>query len=152
MDSVHIRDLPGPGIEHHIHARTDLDPRCKRDITHFIDDDTDEEVGGVTYDGLSPEFFSIIQDNHAHFSKNVQNVTRGNAFQKMDYGKMAAAGFCQPKGGAVGSGYGNPYGPSQIRSHAIIDKQIADQYVQNLFRMGIAGALSIKVVLELILV
>ena len=62
---------------------------------------------------------------------------------------MAAAGFCQPKGGAVGSGYGNPYGPSRIGSGAMIDKQIADQYVQNLFRMGIVGISSIKFVIEL---
>ncbi|KAE9384855.1 hypothetical protein BT96DRAFT_950267 [Gymnopus androsaceus JB14] len=87
-----------------------------------------------------------IRDNHNHFKKNAQNVACGNAFQKLDYGKMAAAGFCQPKGGAVGSGYGNPYGPSRIGSGAIIDKQTADRYVQNLFRMGIDNGLVLQVV------
>lgn len=55
MPSVHIDKLPSPGIQHIISGRSNLDPGCGRDITHFIDSDTEKEIGGVTFKGLAPD-------------------------------------------------------------------------------------------------
>lgn len=136
MLAVHVDDLPAPGIEHHIHPRTNLDPKCPRDITHFIDCETEREIGGVINKGLPLKYFEIMKNNHDHFFKQAINVKRGSAFQQVNYGIMAAAGFCEPQGGAVGNGYGSPYKPTRIYSDAIIDKATADRYVDNLFRMA----------------
>lgn len=137
MDSVHINDLPPPGIQHSIGRRTNLNPQCRCDITHLVDRETQEEVGGVVFDGLSKGSLQILQEHHRAFKAGADNVKRGNAFQKLDYGKMAAAGFCQPQGGAVGSGYGNSYKLSQVKFEATTNKVLADQYVGRLFKMAL---------------
>lgn len=141
MDSIHIKDLPPPGIQHHIWPRTNLNPRCGRDITHLIDKETGEEVGGIVYNGLSASSLSILQNHHDHFKASADNLKRGNAFQKLDYGKMAAAGFCLPQGGAVGGGYGNSYKLSHVQFEATSHKDIADRYVGNLFKIAMVCGL-----------
>jgi hypothetical protein len=134
---IHVDDLPYPGIEHHIHCRTNLDSKCPRDITHFVDAETDHEIGGVIHNGLPTKFFNIVKSHHDHFFGQGVNVKRGNAFQQVDHGIMASAGFNEPGGGVVGNGYGNPAKPTRICSDAIIDKAAADRYVQNLFRTAV---------------
>lgn len=136
MDSVHVNNLPAPGIQHRIGCRTNLNPLCGRDITHLVDRETGDEVGGIVFNGLSESSLQILQDHHCAFKVGADNVKRGNAFQKLDYGKMAAAGFCQPQGGAVGGGYGNSYKLSQIKFEATTSKVLADQYVGRLFKMA----------------
>ncbi|KAF9062420.1 hypothetical protein BDP27DRAFT_1427906 [Rhodocollybia butyracea] len=86
LEGIHINELPSPGIQHHIHARTDLNPKCKRDITIFVNSANDEEVGGVVFGGLTPHFFNIMKSNQQHFRDRAVNVIRGQAFQKLDYG------------------------------------------------------------------
>jgi hypothetical protein len=135
VDSIHIDELPAPGIQCHSHPRTNLDPACPRDITHFKDSNTGREIGGVIHKGFPSKFLSIVKDNHDHFYKNAVNVNRGKAFQQVNHGVMAGTGFRQPNGATIGSGYSS-YKPTEIRPDAVIDQASADRYVDNLFRVA----------------
>ena len=109
---------------------------CGRDITHLVDRQTHKEVGGIVFNGLSESSLKTIQEHHRFFKVGADNVKRGNDFQKVDYGKMAAAGFCQPQGGAVGGGYGNSYKLGRVKFEATTNKMLADEYVSRLFKMA----------------
>ncbi|KAF9077797.1 hypothetical protein BDP27DRAFT_1413485 [Rhodocollybia butyracea] len=148
LEGIHINELPSPGIQHHIHARTDLNPKCKRDITIFVNSANDEEVGGVVFGGLTPHFFNIMKSNHQHFRDRAVNVIRGQAFQKLDYGLMAGGGFNDPNGGALGRFYGGSYPSGRLHGPMILSKQIVDSHVKNWFRMALDNALMLRVVTQ----
>ncbi|KAF9063656.1 hypothetical protein BDP27DRAFT_1367832 [Rhodocollybia butyracea] len=137
MDNIHIDNLPAPGIEHHIRARTNLDSRCGRDITIFVNRANGEEIGGVLFDSLIPHYFDIMEQNHRHFRTQIVNIKRGEAFQKVDWGSMGGGGFCRPNGGARGSYYGGAYPLGRSKGEVVLTKEAADCFVDNWFRMAI---------------
>lgn len=139
MDNIHIDALPAPGIEHHIRARTNLDSRCGRDITIFVNRANGEEIGGVLFDGLIPHYFDIMERNHHHFRTQIINLKRGEAFQKVDWGSMGGGGFCRPNGGARGSYYGGAYPLGRSKGEVVLTKEAADCFVDNWFRMAIVS-------------
>lgn len=133
VPSIHVGDLPFPGIQHYIEPRTDLDPCCGRDIIHFMDGE--EEIGGVVYGGLSSRALAQLQENHVSFSRLAKNVRRGGMFQRVGYGKMTAVGFKSGQGGSVGSGYGDSYPLNKTPIEATLTKAAADVHVKHLLNV-----------------
>ncbi|KAF9062845.1 hypothetical protein BDP27DRAFT_1427532 [Rhodocollybia butyracea] len=124
MDNIHIDALPAPGIEHHIRARTNLDSRCGRDITIFVNRANGEEIGGVLFDGLIPHYFDIMERNHHHFRTQIINLKRG----------------------ARGSYYGGAYPLGRSKGEVVLTKEAADCFVDNWFRMAIDNSLMLQTV------
>ncbi|KAI0083768.1 hypothetical protein BDY19DRAFT_998326 [Irpex rosettiformis] len=84
--------------------RSDVFNRCGRDVTVFIDEDTDENIGGVIYKAFSNEILNSMKASHKRVTKNT-SIKRGNKFQTCATGKMVPIGARIPRGGAVGDGY-----------------------------------------------
>ncbi|THU90117.1 hypothetical protein K435DRAFT_864596 [Dendrothele bispora CBS 962.96] len=110
-----------------VKSRREILRKCGQDVVIFIDADSEQEIGGVSFGAIGQEELKRIQDNHEAVFNQFSKTSIARFIN--DSGVMTPAGSRLPQGGRPGDTY------TGYQSTCIVPEDLSSS-VQRMLQMG----------------